>query len=106
MATKEPEHKTAFLGLALLLLAFTGRAASPPKKLPSERRVEFNGGWRFFKGEIEKAQDPEFNDSLWRQVQLPHDWAIEGPFDSRLNPHTGALPAFGEAWYRKSFLIP
>ena len=37
---------------------------------------------------------------------LPHDWAIEGPFDPQQNPHTGALPIFGTGWYRKSFTLP
>jgi len=36
----------------------------------------------------------------------PHDWAISEPFDRNLNPHTGALPAFGTGWYRKSFTLP
>ena len=39
------------------------------------------------------------------RARLPHDWAIGGPFDRNLNPHTGALPAFGTGWYRKSFTL-
>ena len=50
-------------------------------------------------------KDRSFDDSTW-PVRLPHDWAIEGPFDRKLNPHTGALPAFGTGWYRKSFALP
>ena len=34
---------------------------------------------------------PEFNDSSWRTVDLPHDWAIELPFvnvkDENVNNH-------------------
>ena len=37
---------------------------------------------------------------------MPHDWAIDGPFDSTQNPHTGALPIFGTGWYRKTFTLP
>ena len=70
------------------------------------RRVDFDADWRFFKGEAAGAEAPEFDDSKWRQLRLPHDWAIEGPFDQQLNPHTGALPIFGTGWYRKSFTVP
>ncbi len=52
------------------------------------------------------AENPEFDDSAWRAVRLPHDWAIEGPFDPKANPQTGALPIFGTGWYRKSFALP
>ena len=49
---------------------------------------------------------PDFNDSSWRQLNLPHDWGIEGPFDAALDGNTGRLPYFGTAWYRKTFSIP
>ena len=39
-------------------------------------------------------------------LDLPHDWAIEGPFDPAISPHQGALPFFGVAWYRKRFDVP
>ena len=72
----------------------------------TQRRLAFNDGWRFFKGDAPGAEKPEFADSQWSKIQLPHDWAIEGPFDSKLNPHTGALPIFGTGWYRKTFTHP
>jgi beta-galactosidase len=72
---------------------------------PRERRP-FNDGWRFFKGEAEGAERPEFRDSAWTEVRVPHDWAIEGPFDPQINPHAGALPFFGTGWYRKAFPLP
>ncbi len=68
--------------------------------------VSFNQGWRFFKGEAEGAERPDFADAQWRALDLPHDWAIEGPFDRKYNPHSGALPYFGVAWYRKTFTLP
>ena len=52
------------------------------------------------------AEKPDFNDSDWKLLRLPHDWAIEGPFDEKLNPETGGLPVSGTGWYRKSFLLP
>ena len=92
--------------IAALFLPALPAATPPAIPISSERRINFDGDWRFFKGEAEGAERPDFNDAQWRQLRLPHDWAIEGPFDSKLNPHTGALPIFGTGWYRKSFTIP
>lgn len=49
---------------------------------------------------------PGCNDSTWRQLDLPHDWGIEGPFSQELSGDTGKLPWFGTAWYRKHFQVP
>ncbi|HVP49377.1 MAG TPA: beta-galactosidase GalB [Bryobacteraceae bacterium] len=86
-----------FCALALLAI---------PSLVAADRRVSFNEGWRFFKGEAAGAEQPGFNDSAWRALDLPHDWAIEGPFDSKYNPETGGLPICGIAWYRKHFAVP
>ena len=51
--------------------------------------------------------EPDFDDSEWRVLDLPHDWAIEGDFN-RNNPSGidgGALTG-GIGWYRKSFFVP
>lgn len=42
----------------------------------------------------------------WRKLDLPHDWAIEGPFRIDLAGETGKLPYKGIGWYRKHFAIP
>jgi len=49
---------------------------------------------------------PDFDDTGWRLLNLPHDWAIEGPFDPNGNGETGKLPFAGVAWYRKHLQIP
>ena len=49
---------------------------------------------------------PAFDDSSWRQLDLPHDWGAEGPFDQALPGETGKLPWHGIAWYRKTFDLP
>ncbi|MDX2185816.1 MAG: beta-galactosidase GalB [Opitutaceae bacterium] len=46
---------------------------------------------------------PNFDDSGWAQVDLPHDWAISGPFSQDLPGETGKLPWVGVGWYRKTF---
>jgi beta-galactosidase len=49
---------------------------------------------------------PDFNDSSWRKLNLPHDWGIEGPFQQEYPGETGKLPWWGVAWYRKQFALP
>jgi beta-galactosidase len=49
--------------------------------------------------------NPTFDDSSWRQLDLPNDFGIEGPFDPAGNGGTGKLPFFGVAWYRKHLTI-
>jgi beta-galactosidase len=47
-----------------------------------------------------------FDDSNWRKVNLPHDWAIEGPFKQEYPGRTGKLKFWGAVWYRKDFTLP
>ena len=51
-----------------------------------------------------------FNDEAWEQVNLPHDWAIKGPFYEEGNAVVGGgmgrLPVHGVAWYRRKLDIP
>ena len=46
-----------------------------------------------------------FNDNNWEKINLPHDWAINGPFYKGDNPEVGGgmgrLPSHGVGWYRK-----
>lgn len=53
-----------------------------------------------------KPQDVAFDDSSWRKLDLPHDWAIEGPFEMAIENETGKLPWEGIGWYRKTFTVP
>jgi beta-galactosidase len=48
----------------------------------------------------------DFDDRSWRQLNLPHDWGIEGPFDQALPGETGKLPWSGVGWYRKHLAVP
>jgi len=51
-----------------------------------------------------------FNDSAWQPVDLPHDWAINGPFykgwGAEIGGGMGRLPVQGVAWYRKKIKLP
>jgi hypothetical protein len=59
--------------------------------IPDQR---FNDGWLFYKGMVD-AQDVTFDDRTWQAVDLPHDWAIAGPFSSQYDARTGGLPITG-----------
>ena len=85
--------------LCCILTSGCGSAVSPREKM------DFNDSWTFHLGDIPQASDPDFDDSAWRVLNLPHDWAVEGDF-SQDNPSGtggGALPG-GVAWYRKKFV--
>jgi beta-galactosidase len=56
--------------------------------------------------EPQGIEQPGFDDVSWRKLDLPHDWAIEGPFRIDLSGETGKLPFKGIGWYRKSFTLP
>lgn len=99
-------------------------------------RQPFNDGWKFHQGHAaDAAKDfnyglavlfsksgktettaiaPKFNDSAWRNVQLPHDWAVELPFINKDNenlkdhgyrPVGGLFPENSIGWYRKKFNV-
>ena len=48
----------------------------------------------------------DYDDSGWRKLDLPHDYAIEGPFTTEVSGSMGRLPSLGVAWYRKNLAIP
>ena len=71
----------------------------------SERHL-WDEGWRFSLHQDDKPQQSAFDDSAWRLLDLPHDWAIEGDFYAQ-NPsgaNGGALPG-GKGWYRKHLIL-
>jgi len=104
-----------------------------PAVAPRERLL-FDFGWKFFQGH---ASDPrrdlgfgmgqgdfaksgdfafataKFDDSKWRSLDLPHDWAVELPFvwDEEQNSHGykplgRRYPETSIGWYRRTFDIP
>ena len=73
-----------------------------------------NGGGTFAKsGNTVPAARPNFDDSGWRKLDLPHDWAIELPFENNRtltdhgsHPLGRAFPATSIGWYRRVFDLP
>ncbi|WP_345953785.1 glycoside hydrolase family 2 TIM barrel-domain containing protein [Mucilaginibacter sp. PAMB04168] len=86
---------TAF---SLLAIAVTAQAQRPTVKRVN---VAFDTNWKFHKGDTTGAEQLAFDDKKWREVTVPHDWSIEGPY-SQTNPTSrggGYLPS-GVGWYR------
>ncbi|MBL4560950.1 MAG: DUF4982 domain-containing protein [Labilibaculum sp.] len=96
------------------VIAETKQTVLKPWVLPS--------GNEFIKDAVNKYVRPEgnpgshfpfvqadFDDSSWEKVNLPHDWAIKGPFQTGWNSEVGGgmgrLPSNGVAWYRKKLDI-
>jgi beta-galactosidase len=115
-------------GLLLGLFSLTfGLAASPviaADTSPRERQLA-DFGWRFHLGnEWGAAQNlakagsgygpasVDFSDASWRRMDLPHDWAVELPFDAKADgahgfkPVGDGFPQNSVAWYRRTFELP
>ncbi len=69
------------------------------------QRICLNADWRFHLGEVADGGYQGLSDGDWRVVTLPHDWAVEHPFDENCSSGTGYLPG-GVGWYRKHFTLP
>jgi beta-galactosidase len=72
----------------------------------ARERLNFDKDWRFLLGDSAQMAKAEYNDSWWRRLDVPHDWAIEGDFyvGNPSGASGGALPG-GIGWYRKHFTI-
>ena len=68
-------------------------------------RQKLDLDWKFHLGDVVDGGFMGFDDRGWRNVTLPHDWAVEHPFDPGCASGTGYLPG-GTAWYRKHFTLP
>lgn len=72
----------------------------------ARERINFDRDWRFILADSVQMAQPGYDDAHWRQLDVPHDWAIEGDFSAG-NPSGaggGALPG-GVGWYRKHLTL-
>ena len=85
--------------LFVVLAAVTFRAEAREK-------INFDKGWRFILADSAQMSLAMYDDSAWRMLNVPHDWAIEGDFSASAPSGNsgGALPG-GVGWYRKSFEV-
>jgi beta-galactosidase len=101
-------------------------APAPTASAPAPReRLLLDFGWRFHLGNdwgtgqnLAKSGSSigpasvVFSDASWRRVDLPHDWAVELPFDQHADGSHGfkalggAFPRNSVAWYRRTFTLP
>jgi beta-galactosidase len=123
--------RVAFL-IALGSLVASGRPADANLPRTSREVLSLDQGWRFHLGDIPLTAFPGgegirlygadithsgakaghawgaaargFDDSGWRQVDLPHDWVVEQPFDMNAIKAQGYRPR-GIAWYRRTFKL-
>jgi len=74
--------------------------------LQARERQNFDAGWLFLLADSAQMSDADYQDSWWRRLDVPHDWAIEGDFyvSNPSGASGGALPG-GVGWYRKHFSI-
>lgn len=108
------ELKIQFIILNILILF--GVSACVFQAEESERKMNFDAGWKFYRGHVEGAENEVFDDSSWRTLDLPHDWSVE-PLDGSDSLHVGPFSkesaggfatgqtVGGEGWYRKTFVI-
>lgn len=107
--------------LSLLMLALPPVQAGEPSALALTLEQNINRDWRFMRGDVARAQQPELDDSTWRQVHLPHDFSIENLPDSSIKNLPGSNSPFsadsidkfdtgytlgGVGWYRKTVYLP
>jgi len=120
--------KTLIRPLPAILLLFAAAAAPGPAlaaDAPPRERLLMDSGWRFHLGDdwgigysLGKAGEGygpasvAYSDASWRPVQLPHDWAIELPFDPKADGAHGfravgaGFPQNSVGWYRRTFDLP
>lgn len=70
--------------------------------------IKLGTGWKFTpysEKELDNAWRKEFEDSLWQEVVVPHDWSVSMPFSKTNSSGTGYLPG-GIGWYRIRFYLP
>ena len=110
------KQKVVLIASLLVALYFSASA--------QRKQITLHNGWKFSKGNFIDAAKPNFNDGKWKDVTVPHDWAISGPFDKEIDKQvtaitqngetkatektgrTGALPYIGEGWYRNHLSLP
>ncbi len=110
--------KKKYLIFLLLVSSFglnAQKAGQVIARMGDANVVSFDSGWLFNRyglqpngttvAEPENQESASLTDASWRKLDLPHDWAIEGPFRLDLSGETGKLPWKGIGWYRKHFTV-
>ena len=107
-----------FIGLTASISLFTSGCLTDKSAETTERDRLFNSGWKFIRDSIPGAERPEYDDSQWMEVDLPHDYSIMdlpgedgpdqvGPFSRKIGGYgnSTAQTLGGTGWYRKNFTL-
>lgn len=103
---KKVTHYIYFIACCLIIFLTQQSFASQPEystagffELPNTGRTVYcmNPAWRMYKGHLEGAEQPDFNDKEWDLVSLP-DGIEYVPSEA-----SGCVNYQGEVWYRKHF---
>jgi beta-galactosidase len=99
--------KHSKLLIIALYILFTFCSCSHQQNKSIERKQLFDFDWKFHLGDFPTSPTEGFNDKDWKNLDLPHDWSIEGKIDKENSTGNdgGYFPA-GIGWYSKSFLVP
>ncbi|HKM92234.1 MAG TPA: glycoside hydrolase family 2 TIM barrel-domain containing protein [Prolixibacteraceae bacterium] len=100
-------NKQYFIKLLVFAFVLTSCLSGNEQKQASfEQKQLFDNDWKFFLGDTIAAISTDFNDEGWRNLDLPHDWSIEGEINQN-NPAgcPGGYFPTGIAWYRKMFKV-
>lgn len=89
--------------IIVILLALSGTLNGWSQGFGNRELI--NADWHFNLGDSKYAGAEYFNDSEWRNLELPHDWSVESVASPSLASCTGYLPG-GIGWYRKELDIP
>lgn len=94
---------TVFKRTAALLCLLGAMFPEAEAQLSFGNAKLFNDGWLFtLTPDSVAPARPDFDDSQWRRLSLPHDWSVESYPSPTLNACTGYFPG-GIGWYRKHF---
>ncbi len=90
-----------------IVLAFAALIVAAGQAHAQRQRLSMDPGWRFTLGDPAGAERPGFDDRMWRRLDLPHDWSIEGTprEDAKGGGRVGYFPS-GLGWYRKALRVP
>lgn len=103
---KKATHYIYSIACCLIIFLTQQSFASQPEystagffELPNTGRTVYsmNPAWRMYKGHLEGAEQPDFNDKEWNLVSLP-DGIEYVPSEA-----SGCVNYQGEVWYRKHF---
>lgn len=114
-------HMKSLFSFLLILILFSACVETSSETRTLQTLAK---DWKFINQEVTDAELPATSVNNWETVEVPHDWAIKGPFDKEIDAQkvlvtqdmekearlrtgrTGALPHIGIGWYRKTFELP